>query len=80
MNSDEISSLVTKIVLSLCSGLAAKYGVDGNVVATLASGAGALAALAFGVYQHWNMAKVPEKSMVTVPGSATPVIATAVSK
>ena len=72
MNSDEISSLVTKIVLSLCSGLAAKYGVDGNVVATLASGAGALAALAFGVYQHWNLKKVPETATVILTPSAPP--------
>ncbi len=80
MNSDEIQSLVTKIVLSLCSGLAAKYGIDGNVAATLASGAGALAAIAFGVYQHWNQTKVPEKSMVTVPGATTAVVATAIPK
>ena len=67
MNSDEIQSLVTKLVLSACSGLAAKYGVDGNALGMVASGAGALAAILFGVYQHWNMKKVPETATVT-PG------------
>ena len=80
MNSDEISSLVTKIALSFLTGIATKYGIDGAVVPTLAAGAGALAALLFGVYQHWNMAKVPEKSMVTVPGATAPVVATAIPK
>ena len=80
MNSDEIQSLVTKVALSLLTGVATKYGLDGNLVATLASGAGALAALLFGVYQHWNMAKVPEKSMVTVPGASQAVVATAIPK
>lgn len=65
MNSDEISALVTKIVVGLFS-----MGMGASVVtqsqgAAIATGLGAVAAVLFGVYQHWNMRKVPEKSIVT---------------
>ena len=65
MNNDEIQSLVTKIIISLFSGLAAKYGIDGNLLATGAAAVGTLAAIGFGVYSHWNMKKVPETATVT---------------
>ena len=78
MNSDEIQSAITKLVIAMMTGVATKYGMDGNTLTMIAAGVGAFAAFLYGVFQHWNMTKVPEKSMVTVPGASAPVIATAV--
>ena len=77
MNSDEIQSAVTKLVIMALTGVATKYGIDGSTLMTMAAGVGAAAAFIYGVYQHWNMTKVPEKSMVTVPGASASVVATA---
>ena len=69
MNGDEINSLVTKLVLT---GMSAWLGTS---VATqsqdqaIAAGAGALAAMIWGVYSHWNMKKVPETAVVVTGGT-----------
>ena len=72
MNSDEIQSAVTKIVISILTWVAARYlppDLSASLTAflpTIAAGLGALAAFAFAVYTHWNMKKVPETAKVTL--------------
>ena len=64
MNGDEIQALVTKLVLGAFStGFGAALATQSQETA-IATGLGALAAIAYGVYSHWNMRKVPEKSVV----------------
>ena len=67
MNSDEINSLVTKIVLSVLSVWLGTGIATQSQEQTIAAGIGALAAIAYGTYMHWNMKKVPENSIVTLP-------------
>jgi len=61
MNADAIDSLVTKVVATLLAGYAGDSIASGTQVQAIAAGAGALAAVAYGVYRHWNMKKVPAK-------------------
>lgn len=80
MNQDEIKSLIIKVLLMVLTPLAAKFHADSNTLPAFASDIADAIVLGYGTYDHWNMAKVPENSMVTVPGATTPVIATAVPK
>lgn len=66
MNSSEIQSLIVKILLMVLSPVAAKYHVDGNLVPAIAADVADLLVLAYGVYSHWNMKKVPELSTAVV--------------
>lgn len=66
MNSDEIKALIIKVLIMILSPLAAKYGIDGNVLASAASAVATLAVLAYGIYDHWNMRKVSENAKVVI--------------
>jgi hypothetical protein len=78
MNSDEIASLVKSIVNTLLTSAAVSAYVNGNQAATLASAAGVLAVIVYGIYTRWNQRLVPEKSVVT-SAAATVAVARAVS-
>lgn len=80
MNQDEIKSLIIKLLLTALAPLATQLHIDGNTITAIATDIATLAVLLYGVYDHWNQTKVPENSMVTVPGSNQAVIATAVPK
>jgi surface antigen len=72
MNGDEIDALVTKIVLGVFStGFGASLATQDQESA-IATGIGALAAIAYGVYKHWNMRKVPETATVVAPKNLSP--------
>lgn len=64
MNSDEIKSLVVKILLVVFSSLAAKYHISGDTVTAIASDVADLAVVSYGIYDHWNMKKVAETAKV----------------
>ena len=76
MNSDEIKSLVVKILLVVFSSLAAKYHISGDTVTAVASDVADLGVIGYGIYDHWNMKKVAEtregrrRAAVCVPGDA----------
>lgn len=71
MNSDEIKSMVTRIIIVACSGLATKYGVDGNTLAALAGAIATLAAFGYGVWENRGKKKVPvEATAVVLPPEA----------
>ena len=74
MNSDEITSLVTKAVIAAFGMWGGSAFATGAQVQTIAAGAGTLAAVLFGMYRAWNMRKVPEKAVVT---SLAPTVADA---
>lgn len=61
MNSDEIKSLAVKIALVVLSPLAAKYHISGDTVTAIVIDLVDAGVLAYGIYDHWNMVKVPEK-------------------
>jgi hypothetical protein len=65
MNSDMIDAAVTKIVASLLAGYTGDAIASGSEKQAIAAGIGALAAVLYGVYRHWNMRKVPATSVVT---------------
>jgi hypothetical protein len=73
MNSDEIQSLVTKLVVMVLSSMSGAAAMNNSQVTAIATGAGAVAAVLFGVYQHWNMKKVPENAVVvSAPAMGAP--------
>lgn len=69
MNSDEIQSLIVKVLLMILTPLGTKFGIDGNTVAAIAAWLAGGLVLGYGIYSHWNMKKVPENSTVLLPGS-----------
>lgn len=69
MNQDEIKSLAVKILLMVLSPLAAKLHIDGNTGYAIVSDVADLAVLAYGIYSHRGMKKVPEDARVVVPAS-----------
>ena len=46
------------------SPLAAKFGIDGNTVAGVATALASLGVLGYSIYNHWNMKKGPETAVV----------------
>lgn len=64
MNKDEIESLAVKILLMALSPLAVQLHLDQSTTAAIATDVADLLVLGFGVYQHWNMKKVPETATV----------------
>lgn len=65
MNSDEIAALVRALLnTALTSGTAAAY-VNGQQAAAIATGAGTLVVVLWGVYARWNQRQVPETAIVT---------------
>jgi hypothetical protein len=82
MNSDEIQSLIVKVLLMILTPLGTKFGIDGNTVAAIAAWAASGAVLGYGVYSHWNMKKVPENSTAIATARPLPVgaaVGTAIS-
>lgn len=69
MNNDEIRSLIVKMLIMVLSPLGTKFGIDGNTVAAIATWAASGLVLAYGIYDHWNMRKVPETATVLPAGS-----------
>lgn len=67
MNKDEIESLIVKMLLMGLSPLAVQLHLDQNTTAAIATDVADLLVLGFGVYQHWNMKKVPETATVIPP-------------
>lgn len=63
MNSDEVKSLIVRILLVALGPLATKYGIDGNTQTAVALWLATGVVLIYGIYDHWNMKKVPEKSI-----------------
>ena len=63
MNVDEVKSLVTILVTSGLSGATVHAYLSGQDIASTVSALATLAGVAYHVYQHWNMVKVPEKSV-----------------
>ena len=59
MNSDSLQSIATKLVIAIATSVATKYHLDGSLVPAISADVVDLAALAYGVYSHWNMVKVP---------------------
>jgi uncharacterized membrane protein YebE (DUF533 family) len=74
MNSDEIKSLIVKVLIMVLTPIATKYGIDGDAVASGAAAVASLAVLGYGIYDHWNMKKVPETAQV-IPVRPDPGIA-----
>lgn len=66
MNKDEIVSLGVKVALMVLSPLALKYHLDGATLSAIVADLVDAGVLAYGVYDHWNMKKVPEAATVTV--------------
>ena len=64
MNTDEIKSLLVKILLIALGPLATKFSIDGNTTTAVATWLATGVILAYGIYDHWNMKKVPENAKV----------------
>ena len=66
MNSDEIKSLAVKLAImgltALATSLHQNFGADS--ITAIATDIVDLGALAYGVFIHWNMKKVPENAVV----------------
>lgn len=69
MNSDEIKSLIIKVLLMVLSPLAMKFHTDGSTLTAIVTDLVDAGVLAYGVYDHWNMKKAPETSTV-IPAKA----------
>ena len=64
MNTDALISILTKVVLAAATGVFGSSMSQADAT-SIASGAIALAAFLYGVYQHWGKRKVPQGSVVT---------------
>lgn len=49
------------------SPVALKLHLDGQTYTAVITDVADLAVLSWGIYDHWNMKKVPEKAVVTTP-------------
>lgn len=70
MNQDEIKSLLVKVALVVLSPLAVKFHTDGSTISAIVTDLADAGILLFGVYDHWNMKKVPETAVVTADQQA----------
>ena len=67
MNSDEIKSLVVKVLILVLTSLATALHLDPtatSIFPALATDLADAGVLLYGVYAHWNMKKVPETAVV----------------
>jgi len=78
MSSDEITSLVVKMLIMVLMPLGTKYGLDGNTIVAIASWLGAGAALAYGVYSHRGMKLIPNKATGLVLPTPPPPVGTVI--
>lgn len=60
MNSDEIKSLIVKILMLIITPIATKCHISGDLSYAVAADVADLAVVAYGVYDHWNKVKVQE--------------------
>lgn len=67
MNTDEIGSLVRKVLILVITALATKLHLDDATGAAIAADVADLGVIAWGVYAHRGMKKVPEAARVIVP-------------
>ena len=71
MNKDEVVSLVTKILLMVLTPIAVQHHVSGDNVTAFVTDGVDMAVLAYGVYSHWNMKKVPETAVIAPTPTVT---------
>ena len=64
MNSDEFGSLIRKLLIAMITAFATKLHIDDATGAALAADVADLAVIAWGVYAHRGMKKVPETARV----------------
>ncbi len=80
MNKDEVRSLIVKLLImgltALASALHQQLGAD--AISAIAADLADLAVLAYGIYDHWNMRKVPEVG--NAPGGVSPASSKAGAK
>lgn len=77
MNSDEIGNIVRQVLTALLSSGSVAAVVNHDQATAIAAGVAALASVAWSVYAHRGMRKVPEKAIVV--GEA-PTVAQAKAK
>lgn len=65
MNSDSVASMVRQILTLLLSSTAASAYVSGDQAVAIAGGGAALVSVAWSVWSHYGMRKVPSRSVVT---------------
>lgn len=63
MNSEELGSLARKVLLMVLTSVATKYHIDGSTTTAVVTDIVDLGVLAWGIYAHWNMKKVPETAI-----------------
>jgi len=88
MNSDSVASMVRQILTLLLSSAAASSYVSGDQAVAIAGGAAALVSVAWSVWAHYGMRKVPEKAVVTglamnvadAKAASAPTVAAAATK
>jgi hypothetical protein len=68
MNSDEIKSLLVKVLMMVLTALATQLhaNLGATSILAIATDSADLLVLAYGIYSHWNMKKVPEAAVVAV--------------
>ena len=64
MNSDSVASMVRQVLTLLLSSSAASAYVSGNQAVAIAGGAAALVSVAWSVWAHWGLKKVPQNAVV----------------
>ena len=74
MNSDSVASMVRQILTLLLSSGAASAYVTGDQAVAIASGAAALVSVAWSIWAHYGMRKIPETAVVT---ASAPTVAMA---
>lgn len=67
MTPDAWDALATKLVAMLLTSAATYTGATGDQNAAIASGVGAALAVAYGIYKHYGMKKVPAAATVLKP-------------
>ncbi len=68
MNPDAAGSLVRQILTAVLSGGAADAYANNDQIAAIVSGAAALASVAWSIYSHYGMKKVPQGATVVGGG------------
>jgi hypothetical protein len=64
MNSDEIISLIVKLIVAMLSTWFGAAIASDQQTTAIATGIGAAITIGVGIYNHWNMKKVPETATV----------------
>lgn len=74
MNSNEITSLIVKILLLVLTPIATKYHLDGNLVPAFATDLADAIVVAFSIYRNTNSKLVPENSTAIVSSGSLPAV------